>query len=210
MRTSRLALATLLPATALLVTACGTTGPVAGAAYGTASGTPAMPASSPAASTGASPGASPGAIASGAPMIRAKTVLTVRKTKIGYVLATRTGMTLYWYGHDVKGSGKSTCSGPCLSSWPALAGTPVAAPGVTLSGKLGTITRQGGAVQATYNGYPLYTYAADTAAGQTAGNGLDGAWHVITGAILSVSPAAAASASARDLKAGGAATTRVG
>lgn len=203
MRTSRLALATLLPAAALLAAACGTTGPVAGAAYGTASGTPAMPAS-------ASSAPAAGATASGAPMIPAKTVLTVRKTKIGYVLATRAGMTLYWYGHDVKGSGKSTCTGPCLSSWPALAGTPAAAAGVTLSGKLGTITRPGGAVQATYNGYPLYTYAADTAAGQTAGNGLDGAWHVITGAILSASPAAAAAASARDLKAGGAATVSVG
>jgi predicted lipoprotein with Yx(FWY)xxD motif len=201
MRTSRLALATLLPAVALLAAACGTAGPVAGAAYGTTSGTPAMSAST-SASAGASTGASTGGTASGAPMIPAKTVLTVRKTKIGYVLATRTGMTLYWYSHDVKGSGKSACTGPCLSSWPALAGAPVAAAGVTLSGKLGTITRPGGAVQATYNGYPLYTYAADTAAGQATGNGFDGAWHVITGAILSASPAAAAAASTRDTSVG--------
>lgn len=186
MRTSRLALAAILPAAALLVAACGTTGPVAGGAYGNS---PSMPATSPSASAGA-------------PMIPAKTLLTVKKTKIGYVLATGTGLTLYWYGHDVKGSGKSSCTRSCLTSWPALAGSPSAAAGVKLSGKLGTITRPGGMVQATYNGYPLYTYAADTGAGQTLGNGVGGTWHVITGTVLSASPAAAASASARDMKNG--------
>lgn len=205
MRTSRLALAALLPIAAPLVAACGTTAPVAGAAYGTASGSPS--ASSAATSASMSPSAPGSAAASGAPMITAKTVLTVRKTKIGYVLASGKGMTLYWFGHDVKGSGKSACTGPCLTSWPALAGTPVVAAGVTLSGKLATITRPGGAVQATYNGYPLYTYAADMTAGQTAGNGVDGAWHVITGTILSPSPAAAAAASAHDLTAGGGTAT---
>jgi hypothetical protein len=69
---------------------------------------------------------------------------------------------------------------------------------VQLAGKLGTITRPGGVVQATYNGYPLYTYAQDMAPGQTTGNGVTGAWHVITGAVLSPSPASAAAASLRD------------
>jgi predicted lipoprotein with Yx(FWY)xxD motif len=59
---------------------------------------------------------------------------------------------------------------------PATAGS-----GVT--GKLGTITRSDGSVQATYNGHPLYTYTADTAPGQANGNGLNvngGVWHVVT------------------------------
>jgi predicted lipoprotein with Yx(FWY)xxD motif len=138
-------------------------------------------------------------------MITAKTTLTVRKTSIGYVLATGTGMTVYWYGDDVKGSGKSSCASGCLSAWPAVTGTPMAAAGVKLTEKLATITRSGGVVQVTYNGYPLYTYAADMSAGSTSGNGVGGVWHVITGAALSPSPAAAASASARDQ--GGGATS---
>lgn len=191
MRTSRLALAALLPLAAALTVACGTTAPNPGAAYGT------TPAASPAMST-------PPATASGAPMIRAGTTLTVRKTTIGYVLATGTGMTVYWYSDDARGSGKSSCTGGCLAAWPAVTGSPVAAAGVRLSGKLGTITRPGGVVQATYNGYPLYTYAADMSAGSTSGNGVGGVWHIITGAALSPSPATAASASARDGSGGGA------
>jgi predicted lipoprotein with Yx(FWY)xxD motif len=187
MRTSQRALAALFPLTAVLVTACGTTSPTPGAAYGTSS----APASASAPASGS-------ASASSAPMIPAKATLTVRKTKIGYVLATAAGRTIYWYGHDVKGSGKSSCTGGCLTAWPAVAGMPEAAAGVKLTGKLGSITRLGGVVQATYNGYPLYTYTADMAPGDTTGNGVGGVWHVITGSALSPSPASAAAASARD------------
>ena len=197
MRTSRLSLAALLPIAVLLTAACGTTAPVAGAAYGTSA------AATPTPSASASSTASAPAGASGAPMIPAKAVLTVQKTKVGYVLATGTGRTVYWFSHDVKGGTTSACTGSCASSWPAVTGTPVAATGVTLSGKLGTITRPGGVVQATYNGYPLYTYAGDASPGQASGNGAGGAWHVITGTLLSPSPASAAAASARDLSAGG-------
>ena len=155
----------------------------------------------PAASAGAAYGTTPAAptsMTAAAPAAPAKALLTVRKTGDGYVLATSTGRTIYWYSADTKGGGKSTCTGTCLTAWPAVAGAPVAAPGVQLAGELGTITRPGGVVQATYNGYPLYTYAQDMAPGETTGNGVAGAWHVITGAVLSPSPASAAAASLRD------------
>ena len=180
MRSSRLGSALLPLAAASVVTclaaACGTTSPVAGGAYGTMSAA-AMAAGSPSASA-----------ASKTP---AQTVLTVQKTKIGSVLATGAGQTVYWFGKDVRGSGKSACSGSCLAAWPVVPGTPVAAAGVPLAGKLGTITRPGGIVQATYNGYPLYTYAMDLTAGQTLGNGAAGMWHVVTGSVLSAAPAGA-------------------
>ena len=153
---------------------------------------------SPAASAGGAYGASSAATPTMIPASPAKALLTVRNSSVGYVLATSTGRTIYWYSADTKGSGKSTCAGSCLTAWPAVTGTPAAAPGVRLAGKLGTITRPGGVVQATYNGYPLYTYAQDMAPGQATGNGAAGAWHVITGAVLSASPASAASASLRD------------
>ena len=188
MYTIRRALGALLPvsvlsvSTVLAVTACGTTAPVAGAAYGANS------TSSPSSSATAK-------VNNGGPMIPAQADLTVKKTSIGYVLATSSGRTVYWYGKDVKGSGKSSCTGGCLSAWPAVKGTPSVASGVKLTGKLGHITGAGGVTQATYNGYPLYTYVGDTAARQTSGNGSGGEWHVISGSQLSSDPAAAAAAS---------------
>jgi predicted lipoprotein with Yx(FWY)xxD motif len=153
------------------------------------------PAASAGAAYGRAPAAAPTTMTPAAP---AKDLLTVRETGAGYVLATSSGRTIYWYSGDIKGSGKSTCIGTCLAAWPAVIGAPVAAPGVQLAGQLGTITRPGGVVQATYNGYPLYTYAQDMAPGETTGNGVTGAWHVITGAVLSPSPSSAAAASLRD------------
>ncbi|HEY7261615.1 MAG TPA: hypothetical protein VH589_09055 [Trebonia sp.] len=190
--TAALRLKTVAPAAALSAAiclgaaACGTTAPVAGGAYGTAT-----------AKAMNTPPATPG-----------KAMLIVRKSNIGYVLATRTGQTIYWYSHDSQGSGKSVCTGSCLASWPAVTGTPMAGAGVQLAGKLGTIKRAGGVVQATYNGYPLYTYAEDMSPGEASGNGADGVWHVISGAVLSPSPASAAAASQRDVSPGGAAPSQ--
>jgi predicted lipoprotein with Yx(FWY)xxD motif len=47
---------------------------------------------------------------------------------------------------------------------------------------LGTITRDDGSTQATYNGWPLYLYAGDTAPGDTTGQGITdeyGLWYLI-------------------------------
>ena len=110
---------------------------------------------------------------------RASAVLTVRKTPIGYVLANANGYTIYWFAKDHRGSSHPACAGPCLLAWFPVKGHPVPASGTALDGKLGCITRPGGVMQATYNGYPLYTFGSDSAPGMTNGNGSAGAWHVI-------------------------------
>lgn len=111
------------------------------------------------------------------------------KTSIGPVLADSKGFTLYWYSKDTRMT--SACTGGCATAWPPVIGKPVAAMGVRLTGKFGTITRAGGMVQATYKGHPLYTYAGDTAPGQVKGNGLGGVWHALRvnaiGAVLASS-----------------------
>ena len=107
------------------------------------------------------------------------TVLTVRKTPLGYVLANAEGLTIYWFARDHRDSSRPACTGSCLQAWFPVTGRPVASKGVTLDAVLGTITRSGGLVQATYDGYPLYTFSADSAPGQTSGNGSAGVWHVI-------------------------------
>ena len=89
----------------------------------------------------------------------------------GRYLTDAKGMAVYFYTPDVAGTGKSTCSGACLASWPALTvakgTTPVAGAGVI--GKLGTITRDDGTLQVTLNDLPLYYFAKDVAAGDTKG-----------------------------------------
>ena len=117
--------------------------------------------------------------ASGASASASPAVLTVRKTPAGYVLANAAGHTIYWFARDHRGSPRSACTGRCLLVWLPVTGHPVAAKGLTLDAVLGTITRPDGVVQATYDGYPLYTFASDSAPGQAHGDGAAGAWHVI-------------------------------
>ena len=123
--------------------------------------------------------ASAAASPSGASASASPAVLTVRKTPAGYVLANATGHTIYWFARDHRGSPRSACTGRCLLVWLPVTGHPVAAKGLTLDAVLGTITRPDGVVQATYDGYPLYTFASDSAPGQAHGDGAAGAWHVI-------------------------------
>jgi predicted lipoprotein with Yx(FWY)xxD motif len=103
---------------------------------------------------------------------------TLKTTKIGgaTVLTDARGFTLYWFVPDT--STTSKCNGQCAQFWPPLKGPAAKGPGVT--GTLGTIMRNDGSTQATWNGHPLYTYKGDTAPGQNKGNGLNisgGVWH---------------------------------
>jgi predicted lipoprotein with Yx(FWY)xxD motif len=120
----------------------------------------------------------------------------LKTTTIGgaAVLTNGKGFTLYWFAPDT--STKSNCNGSCATYWPPVKGPATAGGGVT--GKLATITRSDGSVQATYNGHPLYTYVGDKAPGQDKGNGLNlsgGLWHDVT-VSGAAAPASSASASA--------------
>ena len=95
------------------------------------------------------------------------------------VLTNAKGFTLYWFAPD--SSTASKCYGTCAHFWPPVKGPVTAASG--LSGKLGTIKRKDGSLQAIYNGHPLYTYINDTKPGEAKGNGLNisgGVWHEVT------------------------------
>ena len=118
--------------------------------------------------------------AGGSPVAAADVGATLKTVKIGGVdvLANADGLTLYWFEPDTTTS--SRCFGSCASYWPPVSGSPAAGPGVT--GKLGTIKRPGGGLQATYDGHPLYTYIGDRGPGQANGNDLDlngGFWYDI-------------------------------
>jgi predicted lipoprotein with Yx(FWY)xxD motif len=94
------------------------------------------------------------------------------------VLTNANGRTLYWFAPDTPATSK--CTGSCAAYWPPVPGHPKAGPGVT--GKLGTIKRPGGGLQATYDGHPLYTYIGDSGPGQAGGNNLNlngGLWYEV-------------------------------
>ena len=108
--------------------------------------------------------------------------VALAQSDFGEILVDGQGRTLYLFEAD-KGTA-STCDGACASAWPPLttAGSPNAGPGVSAS-QLGTTTRGDGTTEVTYNGHPLYTYAGDSAPGQTSGQGSDdfGAeWYVLS------------------------------
>jgi predicted lipoprotein with Yx(FWY)xxD motif len=118
--------------------------------------------------------------AGGSPVAAADVGATLKTARIGRVdvLTNADGLTLYWFAPDTSTSSK--CFGSCAIYWPPVSGSPAAGPGVT--GKLGTIKRPGGGLQATYDGHPLYTYVGDRHPGQANGNDLDlngGFWYDI-------------------------------
>jgi len=107
------------------------------------------------------------------------------------VLTTAQGFVVYWFAIDTPT--KSNCTGECATNWPPLVGTPTLGAGVTLSGKLGTITRSGGVMQATYDNHPLYLFKADTSAGMDSGNDLNaagGLWWAMTASGAKIKKAA--------------------
>jgi len=107
------------------------------------------------------------------------TLLQTRTIGDVTVLTDDEGYTLYWFGPD--SATKSACQGSCARSWLPVTGPATWGPGVT--GTFGAIVRPGGALQATYNGHPLYTTTADTGPGQTKGNNVwshGGQWHEVT------------------------------
>jgi predicted lipoprotein with Yx(FWY)xxD motif len=91
------------------------------------------------------------------------------------MLVDGSGMTLYTFDKDAKGSGKSACNGPCATLWPpAMAGA-----GAKAEGDYTVVTRDDGAMQWAYKGMPLYHYSADKKAGDMTGDKFRDVWHVV-------------------------------
>ncbi len=90
-------------------------------------------------------------------------------------LANSAGSALYTLQGDSDGS---KCDQACTHVWPPMTvveALPSNTPGLD-AGKIGTIQRADGSLQVTYDGHPLYVYAADGGAGRTAGHGVNDKW----------------------------------
>jgi predicted lipoprotein with Yx(FWY)xxD motif len=109
-------------------------------------------------------------------------VLTVETSKVGPILATASGHTLYDFAPDSSTTSRCVTSA-CVFLWPPLLahGRPLVGPSLEQS-LVGTITRPDGATQVTYGGHPLYTWNGDTEAGEVSGQAIDnegGDWYVV-------------------------------
>ena len=149
--TSRKFMAALI-AVAILVAACGSS-----ASNGGGYGAPAQGAAS-----------QPNSPVSGT----STTVMAKSISGANILVDGASGMTLYVFASDVANSGKSACNSGCATTWPPLTVASGITPsaGAGASGKLGTITRDDGTTQVTYNGLPLHHYSGDSAPGDTNGN----------------------------------------
>jgi predicted lipoprotein with Yx(FWY)xxD motif len=110
--------------------------------------------------------------------------VTLHRTKLGKVLATSSGRTLYLFMKDR--NGRSSCYGQCAGEWPPLMKKGTLRAGTGVKAKLlGTTKRKNGKRQVTYNHHPLYLYAGDNGAGQISGQRLNffgGKWYVLSAA----------------------------
>jgi predicted lipoprotein with Yx(FWY)xxD motif len=90
---------------------------------------------------------------SGSAASSATSGLLTEPTSIGSVAADPSGHTLYELVGDT--TAKPTCTGSCLSIWPAA---------------------MAGGTQVVLRGHPAYTYTKDTASGQITGQGVKDQW----------------------------------
>jgi len=117
----------------------------------------------------------------GVPVTGAATVNVAEVGTFGQVLVDGAGRSLYLFTNDTQNAGTSSCTGDCLVNWPPLLtdGAPAAGTGVDAA-MLGTITLPDGTTQVTYNGWPLYYYIDDVAAGDATGQGVGGVWFLVS------------------------------
>jgi predicted lipoprotein with Yx(FWY)xxD motif len=118
----------------------------------------------------------------GVPVTGEATINVAEVGSYGSALVNGDGMSLYVFSLDT--SGTSACKDDCATEWVPVAsqGSPSAGDGVDAS-QLGTITRDDGAMQVTYNGHPLYTFVEDKAAGDANGQSKEdfgGTWTLIS------------------------------
>lgn len=101
---------------------------------------------------------------------------------VGGMGSANPGFTVYVFNNDL-GSAGSNCNGGCATNWPPVLVTDEMVSGVP---GLSAIERDDGAMQAAYQGRPLYFFANDMAAGDTNGDEVGGVWFKVNQAQISL------------------------
>lgn len=106
--------------------------------------------------------------------------LMIADSTLGEIVVDGEGMTVYMFDNDTQGATSSSCSGQCAQNWPEVT-TESEAPAVDgVTGEVGTITGVSGKTQVTLNGWPLYYFVGDEAAGDVNGQGVNDVWWVLS------------------------------
>ncbi|MGH3413735.1 MAG: COG4315 family predicted lipoprotein [Marmoricola sp.] len=87
-------------------------------------------------------------------------------------LTDGSGRAVYLWAAE---QGQPLCSGACAGAWPPV--TTTGKPGTSgkaVASDVGTVKRDDGSRQVTYDGHPLYYYAQDGGPGSTSGEGSNG------------------------------------
>jgi predicted lipoprotein with Yx(FWY)xxD motif len=101
-------------------------------------------------------------------------VSSAQKAKVGRVVVDAEGFTLYRFTAEAQG--RPVCTGACVKTWPPATVTK----GSGLPDHVATVDRpDGGGLQLTYDGHPLYRYAGDHSADDANGDGVGGQWYVV-------------------------------
>jgi predicted lipoprotein with Yx(FWY)xxD motif len=104
---------------------------------------------------------------------------TAQNAQLGTTVVNGKGFTVYRFDNDTAKPPVSNCFGACAKLWPPVKFTKkLKLTGIPRSA-IGNIMTKDGICQATLNGWPLYTYAKDTAPGQINGQGVKGTWFAI-------------------------------
>lgn len=117
------------------------------------------------------------------------TVAALPNADLGPILAGPTGMTVYLFTKDEPGV--SNCYDQCATNWPPLTveSADDLIPGVNLPGEWDTAERSDGALQVTYNGWPLYYWKDDAAIGDATGEGVGDVWYTVAPETVALSSA---------------------
>jgi predicted lipoprotein with Yx(FWY)xxD motif/plastocyanin len=117
-------------------------------------------------------------------------VKTAKNDQLGTFLTDSKGMALYLYTKDT--ANLSVCKGNCEVNWPIFYSEHLPTMGDLKAADFGTITREDGTKQTTYQGWPLYYYIKDAKAGDVTGQDVGKVWYVIDPAAAPKPTAAAA------------------
>jgi predicted lipoprotein with Yx(FWY)xxD motif len=104
-------------------------------------------------------------------------VVKFTSSAFGDILTDTDGKTLYVFMKDTGTT--SACETGCIEAWPPLTVTGTPSGDGVEADDLGTTTRTDGTTQVTFYGHPVYYYAADSAPGDTNGQGVGGIWFVV-------------------------------
>ena len=100
-------------------------------------------------------------------------------TTLGTILVDAQGKTLYYFAKDLPAGSASSCSGQCAATWPAFSVDTITVSPPLSAADFSSITRADGKKQTTYRGWPLYSYQADTKAGDVNGENVNKVWFVV-------------------------------